>query len=126
MFPYQDSLGLWTIGVGRNIEEMGISHKEAMLLLDNDLQRTISELEGSFDWFDYLPSVVADAIINLGFNIGLTKLLGFKKMLAALEDGDWDTAADELMDSRYARQVGQRANDLAHMVRFNEYPEMGY
>ena len=113
-----------TIGVGRNISAsgLGLSDDEIAYMLSNDIARCREELRRAFfPWFEHLDPVRADALVDLCFNLGLTRLRGFKKMLAALERGDRHTAADELLDSGYAHQVGNRATELANMFRTGEY-----
>jgi len=114
---YQDSLGIWTIGVGHNIQEKGISPAVMELMLDEDLQEAISELKRSVSFFSKMPQQVQEALVNLSFNMGIPRLMQFKKTLALLRDGDFESAADELLDSRYAEQVGQRALEIADMIR---------
>ena len=114
---YQDSLGIWTIGVGHNIQEKGISPKVMELMLDEDLEEAISELKRSVSFFSKMPQQVQEALVNLSFNMGIPRLMQFKKTLALLREGDFESAADELLDSRYAEQVGQRALEIADMIR---------
>jgi lysozyme len=110
-----------TIGVGRNIENIGISHDEAMYLLGNDIDRCVRELS-HYDWFICLDDVRQGVLIELNFNIGLSRLLGFKKMIAALNSKDYVMAGAELLDSRWAIQVGKnRSNDMANRMISGEY-----
>ena len=81
-YVYEDSLGIKTIGVGRNLESMGLTSKEIDFLLMNDLERVITELERNFDWFSDLDNARRDAMIDICFNLGITRLLTFKKALA--------------------------------------------
>jgi lysozyme len=122
---YKDHLGLETIGVGRCIAEgsLGLSDDEIDYLLDNDIVRCIKELTRSLPWFGSLDDVRKEALIDLCFNLGLTRLLGFKKALAAIEVSDWDTAKVELLDSRWATQVGNRAQEIAEMIRTGVYQQ---
>jgi len=122
---YKDHLGLETIGVGRCIAEgsLGLSDDEIDYLLDNDIVRCIKELTRSLPWFSSLDEVRKEALIDLCFNLGLTRLLGFKKALAAVEVSDWDTAKVELLDSRWATQVGNRAQEIAEMIRSGVYQQ---
>ena len=117
---YQDSLGIWTIGVGHNIQEKGISPKVMELILDEDLEEAISELKRSVSFFSKMPQQVQEALVNLAFNMGIPRLMQFKKTLAYLRDGNFEAAADELLDSRYAEQVGRRADEVADMIRTAE------
>lgn len=122
---YKDHLGLETIGVGRCIAEgsLGLSDDEIDYLLDNDIVRCIKELTRALPWFGLLDDVRKEALIDLCFNLGLTRLLGFKKALAAIEASDWDTAKVELLDSRWAAQVGNRAQEIAEMIRTGIYQQ---
>lgn len=120
---YRCTSGLATIGVGRCIEEgsLGLSDDEIDYLLENDIKRCKQELI-SLSWFADLDAVRQDAIVNLCFNLGLTRLMGFKNAMGAMAVGDYEKAADEFLDSRWANQVGQRALDVTHMIRTGEYP----
>jgi lysozyme len=120
---YRCTSGLATIGVGRCIEEgsLGLSDDEIDYLLENDIKRCKQELV-SLSWFADLDAVRQDAIVNLCFNLGLTRLMGFKNAMGAMAVGDYEKAADEFLDSRWANQVGQRALDVTHMIRTGEYP----
>lgn len=120
---YLCTAGYETIGVGRNIAESGIglSDDEIDYLLENDIKRCKQELV-SLSWFPDLDPVRQDAIVNLCFNLGLTRLMGFQNAMGAMAVGDYEKAADEFLDSRWAKQVGQRSLDVAHMIRAGEYP----
>jgi lysozyme len=120
---YLCTAGYETIGVGRNIAESGIglSDDEIDYLLENDIKRCKQELV-SLSWFPDLDPVRQDAIVNLCFNLGLTRLMGFQNAMGAMAVGDYEKAADEFLDSRWAKQVGQRSLDVAHMIRTGEYP----
>jgi lysozyme len=112
---YIDTTGNLTVGWGRNLRN-GISQDEAELMFQNDLKRTLNELEGC-DWYLMQSQNVKDALINMNFNLGIHKLLGFKKMIAALAFQNYTLAAQEALDSLWAKQVGQRAKDVALMIR---------
>jgi len=118
--------GYETIGVGRNIAEsgLGLSDDEIDYLLENDIKRCKQELIG-LSWFIDIDPVRQDALINLCFNLGMTRLLGFKNAMAAMAVGDYDQAADEFLDSRWATQVGDRAIEVTDMIRTGRYGE-GY
>jgi len=110
-----DTTGNITIGWGRSLSN-GISTDEAELMFQNDLNRTIRELHHQ-PWFSNLPTNVRQALINMNFNLGIEKFLSFKKMIKALINRDYTTAAVECLDSIWANQVGQRAKDVAVMIR---------
>ena len=115
--PYRCTSDKLTIGVGRNIEDRGISHATAMQMLDEDIDICINELQQTLSYWNDLPSRVKEGLINLCFNMGISRLMAFKKTFAYLRSGDFSKAADELLLSRYANQVGQRAVDVANMIR---------
>jgi lysozyme len=122
---YLCSAGYETIGVGRNISEsgLGLSSDEIDYLLTNDIKRCQQELDFNFDWFKELDDVRRDAMINLCFNIGVTSLKKFSKAIAAMNVHDYETAAMEFLDSRWASQVGTRALDVTDMIRTGDYNE---
>lgn len=115
-FPYSCPAGQLTIGYGRNLEKRGITQKEALFLLENDMDDFYRQLL-NLDWFITLPPGVQDALINMTFNLGFIGLLKFKKMIAALENKDYATAAREALDSLWARQVPARAKRVAVQIR---------
>jgi lysozyme len=113
-----------TIGVGRNVDKsggLGLSDDEIDYLLQNDIDRVSVELDSEYGWFDDLNDVRQDAMIDISFNLGQTRLRAFKKALAAMDEGDWGEAADQFMDSRWSAQVGNRAKELTEMIRTGEY-----
>lgn len=114
--PYVDTVGKITIGCGRNLSDKGISHTEAMMLLDHDLDEAITDLAGAFPWFLTLDAIRQRACCNLRFNLGPTRFRGFKKFLAAMAAEDYPKAASELRRSRWYGQVGRRGPRLVHMI----------
>lgn len=115
-FPYLDTVGKVTIGYGRNIDDLGISEIEAEFMLDNDIARCQKDLS-QYSWYLIQPDNIKMALMNMCFNMGINRLLGFKKMIAALINKDYTNAAIEALDSKWANQVGQRAKDVATMIR---------
>ena len=115
--------GYETIGVGRNIAEsgLGLSDDEIDYLLKNDIERCRLELS-AFSWFTDTDSVRQDALINLCFNLGMTRLLGFKNALARMAEGKYPEAAEEFLNSRWAKQVGSRADEVTEMIKTGRYP----
>lgn len=120
---YLCSKGYETIGVGRNISKtgMGISEIEIDFLLNNDLLRIRRELRTEYPWFSKLDSIRQDALIDISFNLGQTVLRKFKKALKAMSEENYELAADEFMDSRWSKQVGNRAVEVTEMIRSGEY-----
>lgn len=117
--PYRCTAGKLTIGVGRNLEDKGISHHEALFLLRNDIAEVTSQLE-QFDWFRTLGPVRRKVLIDMCFNLGIQGLLGFQKMIEALKRADYGRAADEMVNSRWYGQVGERGRRLERMMRTGE------
>ncbi len=113
---YKDTVDKWTIGWGRNIEDNGISEDEAQLMFDNDFKRSVKELE-QYTWYLTQPENVKLSLINMNFNMGIGRLLGFKKMIHALINKNYAIAAMEALDSKWALQVGDRAKQVALMMR---------
>lgn len=117
LMPYRCTSDKLTIGVGRNLDDRGISHETAMQMLDEDIDICINELQQTVSYWDDLPEKVQEALCNLCFNMGISRLMAFKKTFGFLREGMYEKAADELLESRYANQVGQRAIDVANMIR---------
>ena len=115
--PYTDTVGKVTIGVGRNLDDVGISEAEALRMLDADIDRSTAELKRNLPWLFERPEPVQRALVNMCFNLGWPRLSGFRNMLAALEAEDYPRAAAEALDSRWARQVGARAGRIAALIR---------
>lgn len=116
-FPYLDSEGITTIGVGRNLEDRGLSDGEIAVLLGNDLVWVSADLDRNIGWWRELSSDRQRALANMCFNLGWPRLSKFTLMLAALESGDWDEAAYQALDSQWAVQVGARAERIAELFR---------
>jgi lysozyme len=106
---YECTAGYATIGYGRNLEQRGITKEEAEHLLANDIKQCIKELKGIMNKFDDLPEKAQLVLIDMCYNLGLSKLLNFENMLDAIDAKDWEKASAELLDSRYAAQVKRRA-----------------
>ena len=113
---YKCSAGKNTIGVGRNLDDRGITNEESDFLLSNDIDICVKELESTFAWFKNLTDARKRVLINMCFNLGLSRLLGFKKFLAAMEVADWEEAAAQMLDSKWSRQVGARSHRLKELV----------
>jgi lysozyme len=139
--PYRCPAGYWTIGVGRNLETTGLStaeakalgiknrkapieelkrrgitKDEALLLLANDVERCRADMV-KYSWFRALDPVRQRVIIDMRFNLGLSGLLKFKNMILALNQGWYVRAGDEMKDSKWYGEVGQRGQRLVEMMR---------
>ena len=113
---YKCSAGKNTIGVGRNIDDRGITEDESDYLLSNDIDLCVRELETAFSWFPSLSDARQRVLVNMCFNLGLSRLMGFKKFLSAVEAEEWETAAVEMLDSKWAKQVGLRSTRLRDLL----------
>ena len=113
---YEDSLGIPTIGIGRNLVDRGITEDEARFLCNNDIDIVERELVAEFPIVAELDSIRQRVLIDMAFNVGVPRLTGFRKMWAAIHCGDYAEAAVEMMDSKWARQVGRRAKRLSSMM----------
>lgn len=117
---YQDSEGWWTIGIGTLIDERrggGISKAEARYLLMNRIGTAEAGLDRNIPWWLSLSEPRQHALLQMAFQMGVAKLMGFRKMLKALHDADYATAADEMLRSRWAEQTPERAKRLARIMR---------
>jgi lysozyme len=127
LHAYKDSVGVETIGIGRNIDPVhggGISTVEAMYLLDNDIRRTWMSLRAALPWIDALSDGRQRALVNMAFNLGVNGLLDFHNMLEAMRNEDWVGAVKELFNSKWAYQVDDgpgkhpgRADRLAALIQ---------
>jgi lysozyme len=106
-----------SIGVGRNLEDNGISDDEAEYLLSNDLRRCIVELDRAMPWWRSLSETQQRGLLNMNFNLGLPKLQEFKNMLKALQAHDGQAASAQALNSLWAKQVGARSQRVAAMLR---------
>lgn len=116
---YQDSKGYWTIGIGRMIDKRlngGITEEEARYLLLNDLDRCAANLDSKLPWWKSLSDSRRYVLLNMCFNLGISKLLGFKNTLAMIQRGDYKGAARGMLNSLWAKQVGDRAKELAKQM----------
>ncbi len=120
-FPYLDTLGHVTIGVGYNLSDRGLPDSWINEQLQDDMDYFYKELNTNFPWFERLNDARQMALVNMCF-MGFKKFLSFKKMLAALGKQDYHRAAQELLDSRYAEQVGTRAKELAFILQYGKIP----
>ena len=120
---YMCSANYETIAVGRNISEsgLGLSDDEIDYLLNNDIKRVKEELTDSYFWFPAMNEARQDALVDISFNLGQTRLRGFVKAIEAMSREQFDIAADEFMDSKWATQVGNRAIQVTEMIRTGEY-----
>lgn len=123
LHAYQDHLGFWTIGIGRLIDKRrggGISAKEADYLCSNDVAEVLAGLDDKLPWWRSLDPPRQRVLANMAFNLGVAGLLKFRNTLAAVQRGDWPAARRGMLASLWARQVGTRAQRLAHTMLTGE------
>ena len=113
---YLDSLDIPTIGVGHNLQ-VGISDAAVNQILLDDIAIVLSDMDRIIPWYKQLSETRQRVLANMVFNMGITRLIQFRKFLNALQSDAWDLAAEEMLDSKWAQQVGQRAVRLAKMMR---------
>ena len=118
---YQDSEGVWTIGYGRNLQVMEITPRQATEFLIEDARKATA-LAQSFPCWDKLDTRARQNVfIEMVFNLGPARLGEFKKFIAAIMRQDWPAAAKEMLDSKWATQVGNRAVRLAALMSRGSY-----
>ncbi len=119
-FPYTDTTGHLTVGIGRNLSDRGISTTEAFYLLDDDILYFTAKLQHFLPFYFQLNEARQIALCDMCFNLGVQGLLNFKNMILALESHDYERAAQEMLNSKWAEQVGERATTLANIIKTGE------
>lgn len=142
--PYRCTAGKLTIGIGRNLDDVGLtaeetiylfgqpltkeeyiseftkhglSLKNAWFLCENDIDRSLRDLRLIFKNFDSFTDNRQRALANMMFNLGLSRFMGFRKMIDAIQIGHWARAAREAIDSKWAKQVGARATRIYDLIK---------
>lgn len=119
--PYFCTANKLTIGYGRNLDDVGVTESEAAELLRQDIARARHDVFVNIAIAHLLDDARVDVLINMCFNMGIYRLMSFKKMLTALEQRDYVQASAEMLDSKWARQVGGRAVELAIQMQSGVY-----
>jgi lysozyme len=117
LFPYKCTAGRVTIGVGRNLDDNGITQAEAFQLLEYDILAVEADLDRTWPWWRQMTDPRQQVLADMAFNLGITRLGGFVNTLAAMKRGDYEAAANGMLNSLWASQVGRRAQRLAKMMR---------
>ena len=115
--PYVDTVGKVTIGVGHNLTDKGIPQTVSNMLLMEDIADAIDDVRHVCSVYDQLSRPRQLVLLSMAFNLGRERLGKFVHFLGAIHRGDWEDAADEMLQSQWARQVGTRATTLAKMMR---------
>jgi len=136
--PYRCTAGKRTIGIGRNLDDKGISTDElvqifeqdglsmkaALILLHNDVEEVMFYLRKNLPYYYQLSSVRQAVLIDMGINLGVKGLMKFVHFLDSVEQGSYEQAAKQMLQSKWARQVGQRAIRLSRMMEYNTWPDL--
>lgn len=122
-FPYEDSVGKLTIGIGFNLDDVGLFPEEMAFILANRIRRAEEEVERVFPWYHELDEVRQAVIIDMAYNMGLTTLSKFKRTLGSVAQGEYELASKQMLESKWARQVKGRAVRLAKMMETGQWPE---
>lgn len=123
LFPYTDTTGNITIGVGRNLSVDGISEDEAMILLEDDIEKVRSQVNQRWPWVDHLNAPRQAVLYNMAFNMGIGGLETFTHFLGYAKAGMWLKASKAMIDSLWAKQVGERAVRLAEQMKTGEWED---
>lgn len=115
--PYHCTANKLTIGYGRNLEGRGITEEEADRLLHNDILLCSLQLDRDLPWWKHHPDNVQMVLMDMCFNLGISGLLEFKRTLGYIRDQRYSAAAVEMLKSKWAKQVGDRAKDLSVMIQ---------
>lgn len=143
--PYKDSLGIWTVSVGRNLEdkgltrnelsslglnvnlkkeqvisvllERGLTKQECLMLLSNDIDDAWDDLTTALPWIEQKPEVVQRVLTNMVFNLGISRFLKFKQTISFIRLDKYAEAAAEMLDSKWASQTGARAIRLSNLIK---------
>ncbi len=115
--PYRDQLGFITIGIGRCLDKKGISKEEAFYLFFNDINDAVSEVSKRIGFYNNLDDSRQEVLIEMCFQMGIVGLLMFRRFLLFLEAGHYTQAADEMLDSLWAKQTPVRAKELSDIIK---------
>ena len=123
LHPYKDSVGKLTIGVGRNLDDVGISQDEAYFMLNNDINKALFSCQNGLPWFNSLDEVRQAVMIDMVFNLGFGGFLKFVMTIEHIKRDEYELAAETMLDSKWAGQVGIRAKELSEMMRTGQWPD---
>ena len=121
---YDDSLGIPTIGYGFAIKDLILDEDIAEEILIRKLEKLKKNANSRFKWLEYMPQEVQEVVINMWYQLGIRGVSKFRKAISAMQEGDWEEAADEMLDSLWARQTPNRAKELSDIVR-NQVEKIG-
>tara|TARA_R100001594_G_scaffold146740_1_gene198576 strand:+ start:114 stop:536 length:423 start_codon:yes stop_codon:yes gene_type:complete len=114
---YDDSLGIPTIGYGFAIKDLILDQDIAEEILIRKLQKLKNNANRRFSWLEDMPLEVKEVVLNMCYQLGITGFSKFRKAISAMQENDWEEAADEMLDSKWAKQTPNRAKELSNIVR---------
>jgi lysozyme len=120
--PYIDTVGKWTIGVGHNLSDKPLSKDAVLFILADDIHDAVQDAKSCCSVYDELSAVRQMVLVDMAFNLGKARLMAFVRFWNAIHKSDWDEAGEQMLDSKWAIQVGSRAIELALMMRTNTLP----
>ncbi len=120
-YPYKDSLGNYTVGYGQLINQLQDEHypmsqSRALELLRNKVNEIYKDIELQISWFKYLDPIRQTVLVDMAYNMGMNDLLGFKNTLYFIRNGKYQMAAEHMLESKWAEQVGDRAINLSKIM----------
>ena len=114
---YKCTAGVDTIGIGFAIKDLELSEDVCELILKEKLEVLEERFEKKFDWFKTSPIEVRNVMLNMAYQLGFRGFCKFKKTLSYLENAEWESASKEMLDSRWAKQTSNRANELSEIIK---------
>lgn len=119
--PYRDTVGKLTAGIGRNLDDVGLREDEMQLMLRNDVAAAAADLDRVMPWWRKMTDARQNALLNMCFNLGIGRLSGFAVTLGLLRKGEYEAASREVLRSKWAVQVGDRAVRISQLFAKGEY-----
>lgn len=121
-FPYRCTAGKLTIGVGFNLDDVGLYPEEIDFILSNRIRKIRAELTARYPWVEDLDEVRQAVLLDMAYNLGIARLSKFRMTLNSIQHGEYKRASGEMLDSRWAEQVGRRATRLSEMMETGKWP----
>lgn len=115
-YAYQCTAGKNTIGIGFNLDDVGLSEAESMVILDMRLTKAERDLAAALPWFNDLNDARKGALKDMAYQMGVVGLFKFRKSLALMRDEEYELASREFLDSKWAKQTPKRAKKVSYMI----------
>lgn len=119
--PYKDSVGKLTIGIGRNLDDVGISEAEANQMCFDDIHKVEDQCMRELSFYSGLSDIRRMVIVDMVFNMGMETFKTFHNAISSLQGGDYELVALRMLESKWAQQVGDRAIELSYMMKNNDF-----